>query len=114
MQKTELDPKESADALIVDAHAHIFPFVNGAIAAGPTTGAGYGSVRVGHDIARVLPPYNEHTSFTPEMLLANLDWAGVDKAVLLQGPFYGECNAYVSHAIARYPDRLCGLACFDP
>jgi predicted TIM-barrel fold metal-dependent hydrolase len=99
---------------MVDAHAHIFPFVKGAIAAGPTADAGYGSVRTGRDVARVLPPYNEQTLFTPEMLLANLDWAGVDKAVLLQGPFYGECNAYVGQAIARYPDRLSGLAYFDP
>lgn len=102
------------EVLMVDAHAHIFPLVNGAVMAGPTSDLGYGSVRVGQDAARILPPYNERTTFTPDMLLANLDWAGVGKAVLLQGPFYGECNAYVGQAIIRYPDRLCGLAYYDP
>jgi predicted TIM-barrel fold metal-dependent hydrolase len=48
------------------------------------------------------------------MLLANMDWAGVDKVILLQGPFYGECNLYVLDALNRYPDRLIGAAYFDP
>jgi predicted TIM-barrel fold metal-dependent hydrolase len=48
------------------------------------------------------------------MLIANLDWAGVDMAVLLQGPFYGECNQYVLDALQLYPRRLAGLAYLDP
>ncbi len=47
-------------------------------------------------------------------MLANLDWAGVDRAVLLQGPFYGECNGYVSEALQRFGYRLVGAAYFDP
>jgi hypothetical protein len=48
------------------------------------------------------------------MLIANLDWAGVGRAILLQGPFYGECNTYVLNAIKLYPERLSGLAYLDP
>ena len=100
--------------MIIDAHAHIFPGVRGATGRGPTRGPGYGRIAVGDEETQLLPPYNEKTVFTPEMLIANMDWAGVDKAVLLQGPFYGECNSYVLEALNRYPDRLVGAAYFDP
>ena len=100
--------------MIIDAHSHIFPEVRGATGAGPSRGLGYGRIAVGNEKTQLLPPYNETTVFTPEMLIANMDWAGVDKAVLLQGPFYGECNSYVLEALNRYPNRLAGAAYFDP
>ena len=100
--------------MIIDAHSHIFPAVQGSTGAGATHGLGYGRIAVGDEKTQLLPPYNQTTVFTPEMLLANMDWAGVDKAVLLQGPFYGECNSYVLDALGRYPDRLMGAAYFDP
>ena len=100
--------------MIIDAHSHIFPEVQGATGSGPSRGLGYGRIAVGDEETQLLPPYNETTVFTPEMLLANMDWAGVDRVVLLQGPFYGECNSYVLEALGRYPDRLVGAAYFDP
>ena len=100
--------------MIIDAHAHIFPEVRGATGRGLSRGLDYGRIAVGNEEIQLLPPYNETTVFTPEMLLANMDWAGVDRAVLLQGPFYGECNLYVLEALDRYPDRLVGAAYFDP
>ncbi len=100
--------------MIVDAHAHIFPKVQGLTASGPVHAAGYGRVKVGAEIQQLLPPYQIQTRFTPEMLIANLDWAGVDQAVLLQGPFYGECNDYVLDALQKFPHRLMGLAYLDP
>lgn len=100
--------------MIVDAHAHIFPEINGLTAAGPARGQGYGRVRVGNKVIQALPPLSEKTDFTPEALLANMDWAGVEKAVLLQGSFYGRCNKYIYRAVELYPDRFCGTAYFDP
>jgi hypothetical protein len=49
-----------------------------------------------------------------ETLIASMDWAGVDRAVLLQGSFYGEENDYVAAACAAHPDRLSGMAFVDP
>ena len=100
--------------MIVDAHSHIFPSVNGIIGAGKTTSAGYGNIRVGDHTRRLFPAYNERTEYTVEMLIAHLDWAGVDKAVLLQGTFYGECNAFALEAADRYPDRLFAALHADP
>jgi predicted TIM-barrel fold metal-dependent hydrolase len=100
--------------MTVDTHAHIFPRVRGVVAAGMTRGLSYGRVLVGEMEIRLTPPFCEETICAAEMLLANMDWAGVDKAVLLQGPFYGECNRYVLEAAARCPNRLIGLAYLDP
>jgi predicted TIM-barrel fold metal-dependent hydrolase len=100
--------------LIIDAHAHIFPEVRGFTKEGATKGVGYGAVTVGDRKIQVIPPLCPSTIHTPEMLVGSMDWAGVDRAVLLQGPFYGESNQYVSKAVRRYPDRLIGLAYLDP
>ena len=101
--------------MIVDAHNHIFPEVNGRIRGGATRGAGYGNMTVGgRRTVRMFPPFNERTEFTPEMLIANLDWAGVGKAVLQQGTIYGECNQFVLDAVRRYPGRLLGALHADP
>ena len=43
-----------------------------------------------------------------------MDAAGVEKAVLLQGPFYGEANEYVWQATQKWPDRFLGSAYVDP
>ena len=100
--------------MLIDAHTHIFPQVRGLVAAGPTRSLGYGRITIGDQEQQLFPPYGEKTCFTPEMLLTNMDWAGVERAVLLQGTFYGPCNAYVLEALERYPDRLIGAAYLDP
>ena len=67
--------------MIVDVHSHIFPAVNGRIGTGPTRSLGYGRIQFGDRETQLMPPYNDRTEYTPEMLVANMDWAGVDKVV---------------------------------
>lgn len=43
-------------------------------------------------------------------LLAEMDYAGVDLAVIQQGFTYGRLNGYIADAVARHRDRLIGLA----
>ncbi|MCY4020757.1 MAG: amidohydrolase family protein [Chloroflexi bacterium] len=100
--------------MIIDAHAHIMLGVKGQTATGATTSLSWGRVRWGDDTIQLLPPYCEATSFSAETLLAQMDWAGVERAVLLQGPFYGEANAYVASAVKRWPDRFTGAFAPDP
>ncbi len=100
--------------MFIDAHTHIFPRIHGLNAGGPTRGLQYGRAMIGAEEIQVTPPFADEVIYTPEILLANLDWAGVDKAVLLQGPFYGECNRYVLEALQQYSDRLVGAAYLDP
>jgi len=69
---------------------------------------------MGNEEIQMLPPICETTSFTVEALVASMDWVGVDKAMLLQGPFYGDQNSLVLEAVQRYPNRLLAAALVDP
>jgi predicted TIM-barrel fold metal-dependent hydrolase len=101
--------------MVIDAHAHVMRRLHGRTGAGRTRGRGYGRAQIGQGRPfQHLPPFRRETTFPPEVLIAQMDWAGVDRAVLLQGPFYGEANAEVAQAVARYPDRLIGAAFVDP
>ena len=101
--------------MLIDAHAHIFPTVNGRIGDGETRSIGYGKMRIGTDQEeRVLPPVAIETTFPPEVLIEYMNWAGIDRTVLLQGTFYGECNRYAAEAIRRWPHRFFGTAFLDP
>lgn len=79
--------------MIIDAHTHVFPAIKGKTADA--------------DIS-------ENIHHTPEMLIAQMDFIGVERAVLLQGPYYGECNSYIAEAVKKYPHRLTAAAYFDP
>jgi predicted TIM-barrel fold metal-dependent hydrolase len=100
--------------MIIDAHAHIMNELHGQTGRGPTRSLDYGKVQYGDEVIQLLPPLMEKTAFPPEALLGNMDWAGVDKAVLLQGPFYGEANDYIAHAVKQWPDRFIGAGHIDP
>ena len=101
--------------MIIDAHAHITDGLRGMTRQGPTRSLTHGKVQWGDEQTRFLPPLNPSTTcFPPEILLENMDWAGVDKAVLLQGSWYGEANAYVAEAMRKWPDRFLGAAFVDP
>jgi predicted TIM-barrel fold metal-dependent hydrolase len=101
--------------MIIDAHAHIMRRVRGHIAAGRTRSLPNGRIQVGErGTSRLLPPGGGVTSFPPHLLLEHMDWAGVDKAVLLQGSFYGEANRYVASAVKLFPDRFIGAAFVNP
>lgn len=99
--------------MIIDVHAHVYPEVNGRVGVGPVVGIGYGRANYGGEPIWVLPPLNEKTMHSPEMLAAHMDYAGVDRAVLLQGSFYGGCNDYVADAVRRFPGRFVASAFID-
>ena len=69
------------------AHAHIFPQVQGRVGAGPTKGLGYGRMQVGSEVIQLMPAHNEETVYSDEMLLANMDWAGLSGRCCCRGLF---------------------------
>jgi len=97
-----------------DAHAHVFPEVHGRTREGITRSLSYGRIRHGASTEQLLAPLSLETRFPVEALIAHLDWHGIDRAMLLQGPFYGTTNRYQAAALAAYPDRLAGALYFDP
>lgn len=100
--------------LIVDAHAHVFKRVRGSIGAGEVRGRSYGLLDIGGRKLQFMPPLSRSVSHTSEMLIRAMDWAGVERAVLLQGPFYGECNEYVQEAVTKHERRFLAAAFLDP
>ena len=106
--------RPEAEPVIIDAHVHVVDEIDGRTKTGATRSLGYGKVRWGSEELQLLTPCSNPTAFSAETLIAHMDWAGVDKAVLLQGGFYGDKNAYVAAAVARWPDRLVGAGYFDP
>ena len=101
--------------MIIDSHCHVFETLRGYTGRGYVTPVGYGRVRFDNgDTARMLPPLNEETRFTAEMLLAYMDWVGVDKALIMTHNFHGYLNDYVADCIRRWPDRFFGACSVDP
>jgi predicted TIM-barrel fold metal-dependent hydrolase len=146
--------------VIVDAHAHIFPFLGTAPgvaylsylqrgisgnhqpvrrtrdnavvphaiwAADDPTPAGYEEVdfRVGpygrfewtkegvDYYKQYMPPSLTGNACDADYLIAEMDYAGVDRAVLQNDHYYGALNDVFADAVRRYPDRLIGTAYVD-
>ena len=101
--------------MLIDAHVHIFPNVNGYGPKGHTHSEGYGRIDAGDGIAQdVLPAINEKTSHTLQMLLHEMRQGRVDKAVLILCPCYGDWSEYVLQACRDYPEQFTASAFFDP
>ena len=101
--------------MLIDAHVHVFPKVDGYGPKGHTHSAGYGRIDAGDGIAQdVLPAINENTSHTLQMLLHEMRQAQVDKAVLILCPCYGDWSEYVLQACRDYPEQFTASAFFDP
>ena len=60
-----------------------------------------------------LPPTLTRLHAPPELMIAQMDYVGVDKAVLQTGHAYGRLNRYLSEAVRKYPDRFWALAMLD-
>ena len=60
-----------------------------------------------------LPPTLVNLSAPPELMVAQMDYVGVDRAVLQTGHLYGRLNRYLSGAVRRFPDRFWALAMID-
>jgi len=151
--------------MIVDGHAHAFPFLGDAsgfpsaehhtrllqrhftthpqgarrvsdnqIVTEPTlwdgTTPGYeGLLDVGFNVGRFgrfewekdgvayyiqwLPPHLEGNAASPERMLAQMQYLGVDRALLQRGYLYGIIDEWIGEIVRRYPDKLRGCLCVD-
>jgi len=57
-----------------------------------------------------MPPTLQDQTASPEFMLAQMDHAGVDMAVLQNAKVYGKFNNYFAKCVRKYPDRFVGLA----
>ena len=100
---------------IIDAHVHVFENLQGFRGEGELTAIGNGKGRWANgDIIEMIPEGLGDKGFTYETCHRVLKENGVEKAVLLQGSFYGFANEYVAEAMRAYPDMFVGAGTFDP
>ena len=91
--------------MIIDCHTHI---------ANQMTGfwqpREYGRV-FDHGAERQAFPPSFHPVASPAaLLLAYMDWAGIDRSFLVQHHLYGDQNRAVLDAVRNWPDRFVGFA----
>ncbi len=68
----------------------------------------------GVDYCKQLMPVSMQDMISPpEFMIALMNRAGVDKAVLQRGHVYGKLENFYHEAIKKYPDRFIGLAQID-
>ncbi|MGN0814979.1 MAG: amidohydrolase family protein [Candidatus Coproplasma sp.] len=100
---------------IIDAHAHVVQYIAGFTSRGELRASGGGKARYADGSEfQMIPPELGETGVTPEKLLQVMDENGVERAVLLQGQFFGFQNEYTAQTIKKYPDRFVGAASYDP
>ena len=100
---------------IIDSHAHVVQYIAGTGAGGELRSIGNGmAVYANGQTVRMIPQEFGGDCVTPEQLLQVMDGNGVEKAVLLQGNFYGYQNYYTHLAVKKYPDRFAGAGAYDP
>jgi predicted TIM-barrel fold metal-dependent hydrolase len=57
-----------------------------------------------------LPPQIADMSYPPDRLVAEMDYAGVEKALLHRTPYLGIGNDFIADCVKQFPERLMGLA----
>ena len=61
-------------------------------------------------VKQYLPPSIADMSYPAERLVAEMDYAGVEMALLHRTPYLGMGNDFIADCVRRFPDRLRGLA----
>ena len=99
--------------MIIDAHAHLWKTQTGRRDDRPVRSLRNGLADFGGEVRQMTPPYMVTGENSPEMLIANMDYAGVNGAVVVGEVMDGNQNDYFLRAKAKYPDRLKVCAFFD-
>ncbi len=100
---------------LIDAHAHVIERIAGFGRKGELRAIGNGRARWANgDEIQLIPAELGDREFTGETLLSIMDRYGVEKAVLLQGSFYGFQNEYTYEMAEKYPERFIAAGTLDP
>lgn len=100
---------------IFDAHTHVIETLAGFGPRGELRAIGGGKARWANgDVIEMIPDGMGDRSFHYDTLAQLLRDQGVEKAVLLQGSFYGFQNDFTREAARKYPDLFLPSGTFDP
>lgn len=92
--------------MIIDAHAHLWQRQNGRVDGRAVSPVGNGKSDFGGEIRQMMPPYMIDDENIVERFIANMDYAGVNGAVITQEEIDGNQDEYLLTAKAKYPNRI--------
>ncbi|MGN0458368.1 MAG: amidohydrolase family protein [Eubacterium sp.] len=92
--------------MIIDAHAHLWKTQNGRVDGREVFSVGNGKSNFGGEIRQMMPPFMTDGENTAKRFIANMDYAGVNGAVITQEEIDGNQDCYLLCAKEKYPSRL--------
>lgn len=92
--------------MIIDCHAHLWKRQNGKVNGKDVFPVGNGKSNFGGEVRQMMPPYMIDDENIAERFIANMDYAGVNAAVITQEEIDGNQDEYLLTAKAKYPNRL--------
>ena len=100
---------------IIDAHAHLWLRQETVVGGQHIYPTGRGRAMFFGEEVQMLPPFMTDGSNTAEIFLANMDYARVGGAVIVQEVIDGNQDEYLREVARRYPDRFfcCALKDID-
>ncbi len=90
----------------IDAHVHLWKNINGLVKSGKVCSLGNGKVDFAGEVRQMMPPYMNDGQNTVERLIANMDYACVNAAVITQEYIDGNQDEYLLEARNKYPERI--------
>ena len=92
--------------IIIDAHVHLWEKQEGYVNKLPVYGLGNGKSSFIGETRQMMPPYMVDNRNTAEMLIANMDYAGVNACAVTQEYLDGNQDEYLLKVRAKYPERF--------
>jgi len=92
--------------MIIDCHAHLWKNQHGKVQGRDVFSVGGGKSDFGGEVRQMMPPYMVNGENTAEMLISNMDYAGVGGAVITQEEIDGNQDGYLLTVKKKYPNRL--------
>lgn len=92
--------------MIIDAHTHLWQKQNGTVEKKRVYALKNGKSNFAGEIKQMMPPYMINGENTVDMLISNMDYAGVNAAVITQEEIDGNQDEYLIEAKTIYPRRL--------
>lgn len=94
------------DCIRIDAHVHLWEKQDGLLGGKRVFGIGGGKSDFLGEVRQMMPPFMEDDRNTCERLIASMDYARVNGAVITQEYMDGNQDTYLLAARAKYPDRI--------
>lgn len=92
--------------MIIDAHTHLWQRQNGLANGNPVYYLENGKSMFCDEERQMMPPYMTDGVNSIERLIANMNYAGVNGAVITQEEIDGNQDQYLISAKGKYPDRI--------